>query len=42
METTDSDKNEIYKFLVLEQVDGIKSKVIFECVKSKVEKRVRC
>ena len=41
METMDPDNNEIYKFLVLEQVDGIKSKVVFERVKSKVEKWVK-
>ena len=41
MKTMDPDKNEIYKFLGVEQVDGIKTKVVFERVKSKVEKRFK-
>ena len=40
METMNPDGNEIYKFFGIEQADGIKSKVILECVKNKVEKRV--
>ena len=42
METMDRDENEIYKFLGLEQADGIKTKIVFERVKSEVEKRARC
>ena len=41
METMNPDENEIYKFLGVEQVDGIKTKVVFKCVKSRVEKRIK-
>ena len=37
----DSDKNEIFKFLGIEQADGIKIKKVFERVKGKVNKRVK-
>ena len=37
--TMDPDKNEIYKFLGIEQADGIKTKKVFESVKGKVNKR---
>ena len=37
----DSDKNEIFKFLEIEQADGIKTKKFFERVKGKVNKRVK-
>ena len=41
METMDPDENEIYKFLGIEQADGIKTKVVLERVKREVEKRVK-
>ena len=41
MKTIDPDKNEAYKFLGAEQADGIKTRKIFERVKSKVNKRVK-
>ena len=41
METMDPDENEIYKFLGIEQADGIKTKVVFERVKREVGKRVK-
>ena len=41
MQTMDPDENEIYKFLGVEQADGIKTKAIFERVKAEVTKRVR-
>ena len=37
----DSYENEIYKFLEVEQADGIKTRVVFERVKSEGEKRVK-
>ena len=37
--TMDPDENEIYKFLGIEQADGIKTKKVFESVKGKVNKR---
>ena len=37
----DPDKNEIYKFLVVEHADEMKTEVVFKCVKSEVEKRVK-
>ena len=40
MKTMDPDENEIYKFLAIEQVDGIKIKKVFERVKGEVNKRV--
>ena len=41
MKTMVPNKNEIYKFLGIEQVDGIKTKNIFERVKGEVNKRVQ-
>ena len=41
MRTMDLDENEIYKFLAIEQVDGIKTKKVFERVKGEVNKRVK-
>ena len=41
-ETMDHDENEIYRFLGVEQADGIKTKVVFKGVKSEVEKESRC
>ena len=37
----DPDENEIHKFLGVEHADEIKTEVVFECVKSEVEKRVK-
>ena len=41
MKTIDLDENETYKFLGIEQADGIKTKKDFERVKSKVNKRFK-
>ena len=41
MASMDPDKNEIYKFLGIEQADGIKTKRVYEWVKQEVTKRVR-
>ena len=41
MKTMDPDENEIYKFLGIEQVDGIKTKAVYERVKEEVTKRVK-
>ena len=41
MDFMDPDKNEIYKFLGIEQADGIKTKRVYERVKHEVTKRVR-
>ena len=41
MQMMDPDENEIYKFLGVEQADGIKTKAVFERVKAEVSKRVR-
>ena len=41
MDSMDPDKNEIYKFLGIEQADGIKTKRVYERVKHDVTKRVR-
>ena len=41
MKTIDPDENETYKFLGMEQTDGIKTKKVFEQVKGKVNKRVK-
>ena len=41
MKTTDLDENEIYKFLAIEQADGIETKKVFERVKGEVSKRVK-
>ena len=40
MKAMDPDKNKIYKFLGIEQADGIKTKKVFERGKSEVSKRV--
>ena len=42
METMDSDENEIYKFLGVDQADEINTKFVFRRVKNKVEKMSRC
>ena len=41
MKTMNSDKNEVYKFLGIEQADGIRTKNLFERVKDEVSKRVK-
>ena len=41
MKTIDPEKNEIYKFLGIEQAYGIKTKKIFGRVKGEVNKRVK-
>ena len=41
MKTMDPGENEIYKFLGIEQADGIKTKRVFERVKEEVKKRVQ-
>ena len=41
MDSMDPDKNEIYKFLGIEQADGIKTKRVYERVKHEVTKTVR-
>ena len=41
MKTMDPDDNDIYQFLGREQVDGIKTKKVFERVKGEVNKRVK-
>ena len=41
MKRIDPDENEIYKFLWIEQADGIKTKRAFEQVKEEVKKRVQ-
>ena len=41
LDSMDPDKNEIYKFLGIEQADGIKTKRVYEQVKHEVTKRVR-
>ena len=41
MDSMDPDKNEIYKFLGIEQADGIKTKRMYEWVKHEVTNRVR-
>ena len=41
MKTMDPDKNEINKFLGIEQADGIKIKRVFERVKEEVKKKVQ-
>ena len=41
IESVDPDKNEIYKFLRIEQADEIKTKRVYERVKHEVTKRVR-
>ena len=41
MRTNDPDENEIYKFLAMEQADGIQTKKVFKRVKEEVSKRVK-
>ena len=41
MKTMDPDENEIYKFLGIEQADGVKTKKVFERVKGEVNKWVK-
>ena len=41
MKTTDPDENETYKFLGIEQADGIRMKTIFKRVKEEVLKRMK-
>ena len=41
MSSMDPDENELYKFLGIEQADGIKTKKVFERVKNEVTKKVR-
>ena len=41
MKTIDPDENEIYKFLGIEQADGIKTKKAFKPVKGEVDKRIK-
>ena len=40
MKTIDSDENVTYKFLGVEQADGIKTKEVFERIKTEVENRL--
>ena len=41
MKAIDLDENEIYKFLGIEQADGIKTKKVFERVKGEINERVK-
>ena len=41
MKTMNPDKNEIYKFLGIEQADGINTKAVYKRVKEEVTKRVK-
>ena len=41
MNTMDPEENGIYKFLGIEQADGIKTKTVFQRVKGEVNKRVK-
>ena len=41
MKMINPDENEIYKFLGIEQVDGIKTKAVYERLKEEVTKRVK-
>ena len=41
MKTMDPDENEIYKFLGMEQPDGIWTKTVFRRVKEEVSKRMK-
>ena len=41
MKTIDPDENEIYKFLGLEQADGIKTEALFQRIRSEISKRVK-
>ena len=40
MKTIDPDENVTYKFLGVEQADGIKTKEVFERIKTEVENRL--
>ena len=41
MTTMAPDENDIYKFLGIEQADGIQTKMVFERVKEEVSKRMK-
>ena len=41
MKMMNQDENKIYKFLGIEQADGIKTKAVYERVKEEVTKRVK-
>ena len=41
MKTMNPDENEVYKFLGIEQADGIKTKAVYKRVKDEVTKRVK-
>ena len=41
MKTMNPDENEIYKFLGIEQADGINTEAVYERVKEEVTKRVK-
>ena len=41
MKTMDPDENEVYKFLGIEQADGIRKKTVLERVNEEVLKRVK-
>ena len=41
MKTMEPDEKELYKFLGIEQADGIQTKMVFERVKEEVLKRVK-
>ena len=41
MKTMNPDENKIYKFLGIEQADGLRTKTVFERVKEEVSKRVK-
>ena len=39
MKTIDPDENEIYKFLGVEQADGVKNKTVLERIKERESRR---
>ena len=41
MKIVDPDQNEIYKFLGVEQADGIKTKEVYNRVKEEVSRRIK-
>ena len=41
MKRMDRDENEIYKFVGIEQADGIKTKNVFERLNGQINKRVK-
>ena len=41
MKTIDPDENEIYKFLGVEQADGIKKKEVYNRVKEEISRRMK-